>query len=217
MGHRLMEQQTFLTILSLSYIIGSVPTAYIIGRLHSINIFEVGSGNMGANNTARALGFRWGVLVWFLDGTKGLVAMLIARQLVPSDQNSAAMILAAVAAVFGHNWSLFATLITGKVRGGKGAATASGTWLLLASPVIIAVVVMLWAVIVAATRYVSLAVLTSIALVSMVIVATALVRQSDPIYVVYLLVPIMVFYRHKTNIRAILSGTERRFGDRAQS
>ncbi|MCB9437491.1 MAG: glycerol-3-phosphate acyltransferase [Anaerolineales bacterium] len=212
-----MEQQTFFTILSLSYLIGSIPTAYIIGRLHGINIFEVGSGNMGANNTARALGFKWGVLVWFLDGTKGLSAMLLARQLVPADQNSAAMILAAVAAVFGHNWSFFATMITGTVRGGKGAATASGTWLLLVSPVIIAVAVMLWAIIVAATRYVSLAVLTIIAVVSMVIVATALIRESDPIYVAYLLVPIMVFYRHKTNIRAILSGTERRFGDRAQT
>lgn len=212
-----MELQTVFIILTTSYLIGSIPTAYVIGRLHGINIFSIGSGNMGANNTARALGVQWGMLVWILDGLKGIVAMLIARQLVSDvDDRSAAMIVAAVAVVFGHNWSIFATLITGSVRGGKGAATASGTWLLLANPALIAGVLMLWAAIVAVTRYMSLGVLTSVALVSLVVVGTLMIKDGNPIYIAYFLVPIMVFYRHRSNIRAILQGTERRFGDRSQ-
>ncbi len=207
-----MAWQTVLIILVTSYLIGSFPNAYLVGRWRGVNIFAVGSGNMGANNTARALGPMWGVVVWLLDGTKGISAMLIAAQLVPSEHNSAAMIMAAVAVVFGHNWSIFATLITGRVRGGKGAATASGTWILLAPPLLIAGVLMIWAAIVAVTRYMSLAVLTSVALVSLALV---FLNDYDPFYILYILVPIMIFYRHRTNIRALLKGTERRFGDRA--
>ena len=206
-----MEPQSVFIIIGISYLIGSVPTAYFLGLLHGINIFEVGSGNMGANNTARALGLKWGVIVWFLDGLKGLSAMLIARQFVAADERSAAMILSAIAVVFGHNWSIFASILTGSIRGGKGAATASGTWLLLAPPALFPVIVMLWAMIVAITRYMSLAVLTCVAMVSIVII---LIRGDDPIYILYILVPLMVFYQHRANIKAILKGTERRFGDR---
>jgi glycerol-3-phosphate acyltransferase PlsY len=211
-----MEFQTVVIILISSYLIGSIPTAYLIGRLHGKNIFELGSGNMGANNTARVLGYKWGVLVWFLDGCKGISATLMARQLVAADDQSAAMIISAVAAVMGHNWSLFASLLTGHIRGGKGAATATGTWVLLVSPILIAVALVTWAVIVALTRYVSLAVLTIVLLVSLFIIVPLLFDKGDPIYVLYALVPAMVFYRHRANIRALLSGTERRLGERAQ-
>lgn len=211
-----MEAQVVALILTLSYLIGSIPTAYLVGRLHGIDIFQIGSGNMGANNTARALGIQWGALVWILDGCKGIVAMLIARYLVPSaDDRSAAMIIAAVAAVFGHNWSIFASLLTGTIKGGKGAATASGTWVLLVNPALIAVVLMIWAAIVAITRYMSLGVLTAVAVASAIVVATLFIKEGDPIYLVYGLVPLMVFYRHRTNIKDILKGTERRFGERA--
>ena len=211
-----MEFQTVIIILVSSYLIGSIPTAYVIGRLHGKNIFELGSGNMGANNTARVLGYHWGAAVWVLDGCKGITAMLIARQLVGGDDRSAAMIISAVAAVMGHNWSIFATLLTGHIRGGKGAATASGTWVLLVSPVLIAVALISWAAIVALTRYVSLAVLTIVLLVSLFITATFFFDRGDPIYILYVLVPAMVFYRHRVNIRALLTGTERRLGERAK-
>ncbi len=210
-----MELQTVLTILTIVYVIGSIPSAFLIGCLHGINIFKVGSGNMGANNVARTLGNQWGAVVWTMDGLKGVIALALASRIAPEDQRSAAMIVGAVAVVFGHNWSIFATLITGRVHGGKGAATATGTWVLLASPFLIAGVLMLWAAIVALTRYMSLAVLTSVAIVSLAIVATVFVKDGDPIYAAYILVPVMVFYRHRTNIRAMLQGTERRFGERS--
>jgi glycerol-3-phosphate acyltransferase PlsY len=82
------------------------------------------------------------------------------------------------------------------------------------SPVLIAAALIIWAVIVALTRYVSLAVLTIVLLVSLFIIVTFFLEGHDPIYIAYVLVPAMVFYRHRANIRALLSGTERRLGER---
>lgn len=211
-----MSFQEVLTIVVTSYLIGSIPTAYVIGRLHGINIFEVGSGNMGANNTARALGIQWGLLVWLLDGFKGIGALVLAREISPDKYSSSAMICAAVAVVVGHNWSIFASLITGRIRGGKGAATATGTWVLLVPPLIIALCLMLWATIVFVTRYVSLGVLVSVAFVSAVMVGMVLLKEADPVYIGYILVTAMIFYRHRENIKAIIKGKERRLGDPVQ-
>ena len=211
-----MSFEIIIKIVALSYLIGSFPNAYVIGRLKGVNIFEIGSGNMGANNTARALGIQWGVVVWFLDGIKGIVALLLARLIAPSDAHGTALIIGAIAVVLGHNWSIFATIMTGKIQGGKGAATASGTWVLLVPPVMIALVLMLWAVIVFATRYMSLAVLSAVAAISIGLIALVLIDARDPVYIGYTLVAVMVFYRHRTNIKALLNGTERRFGDRAK-
>jgi glycerol-3-phosphate acyltransferase PlsY len=210
-----MDSNIILTICFISYIVGSFPTAYLIGRVHNINIFDVGSGNMGANNTARALGIKWGVFVWLVDSAKGITAILLAREIVDG-HHAVATVLSAVAVVTGHNWSIFATIISGRVRGGKGAATASGTWVLLVPPLIIAGILMIWATIVYLTRYVSLAVLTSVALASLALVGMVLLEVREPIYVAYMLVTLAVFYRHKTNIRALIAGTERRLGERAK-
>lgn len=206
-----MAFEVVVTIFSISYLMGSFPTAYIICRLHGINIFEIGSGNMGTTNTVRALGYGWGLTVYMIDVLKGVGAMMLGRLLVPEEDGSAAMIISAIAVVTGHNWSVFASLLTGRIRGGKGAATASGTWLLLAPPVLWPVALMVWATIVAVTRYMSLAVLTCVALASITIV---FIRNDDPIYLLYIMVPLMIFYKFRTNIRAIASGTERRFGER---
>ena len=211
-----MSLEAIFQVLAITYLIGSIPTAYIIGRFKGINIFEIGSGNMGANNTARALGIQWGVVVWLLDGFKGIFALLIAGLLTTSTNQAAAWVVGAIGVVLGHNWSLFATMLTGHVRGGKGAATASGTWVLLVPPILLAGVLMIWALVVFLTRYMSLAVLTSVAVVSLYIVALAILDQRDPIFLGYILVAVMIFYRHRTNIRAIMAGTERRFGDRAK-
>jgi glycerol-3-phosphate acyltransferase PlsY len=210
-----MPIDSVLTVFAFCYLIGSFPTAYLIGRMKGINIFEVGSGNMGANNTARALGIQWGVLVWFLDGIKGIIALMVARAMVPTEHSSAAMIIGAIAVVLGHNWSIFATIMTGTIRGGKGAATASGTWVLLVPPLIIACVLITWTLIVYITRYVSLAVLTAVAVVSIAMIVLVLLDARDPIYIAYIAVTAMIFYRHRTNIRALIKGTERRLGERA--
>lgn len=208
-----MEPGLVIFIIAIGYVIGSFPTAYLIARAKGVDIFEVGSGNMGATNVARACGARYGALVWALDGGKGVLAVILARHLV-SDQQTAASVLAAVSVVSGHNWSLLATLLTGSIRGGKGAATASGTFLLLAPTFVVALVLAVGAAIIILTRYVSLAVLTAVAVAGVTFVVLVIVGVLEPVYTVYLLVGWMIFYRHRANIVRLLSGTERRFGER---
>jgi glycerol-3-phosphate acyltransferase PlsY len=202
------------------YIIGSFPTAYVIGRLHRINIFEVGSGNMGANNVTRALGVKWGVLVWLLDSGKGVLAVLLARLIMPWDP-WAASVIGAIAVVIGHNWSLLAALVTGTLRGGKGAATAGGTWIIMMAPwwYIVVITITLWGLIVLVTRYVSLAVLVSVAIGTIwtLLLIGGGASNVPPVYVFYIvLVALMIYVRHWKNIQSLLAGRERRLGERAK-
>lgn len=212
---------SFLTFL-LCYLVGSFPTAYVAGRLNKINIFEIGSGNMGANNVTRALGMKWGGLVWAGDVLKGMLAVLVARLVMASDTISAS-VLGSTAVVIGHNWSVLAAIITGKLRGGKGAATAGGTWIMMAPWQVVVITVSLWGLIVLVTRYVSLAVLVAIAIgtawMMLLITQQTPINQSaiPPTYSLYIiLVALMVYVRHWENIQRLLAGRERRLGEKAQ-
>lgn len=201
----------------LAYVIGSFPTAYLIGRLNHINIFEVGSGNMGANNVIRTLGWKWGIFVWAVDSAKGVLAVMLAR-LLPGDVTNASVI-AAIAVVVGHNWSLLATMITGTLRGGKGAATAAGTWIImmLPWPHIVVITLSLWGILVLVTRYVSLAVLVSVAIgtVWVIILMRQDVSDIPQGYIFYIVaVALMIYVRHWDNIQRLLKGRERRLGER---
>ena len=209
-----MDVVSIILLFVIAYGIGSIPVGYVIGKLHGINIFTVGSGNMGANNIARSLGFFWGGLTWFLDSMKGIAAILLIRALTPSDQAALATVIGAVGAIIGHNWSFAVMLITGKLRGGKGAATAIGTWLTFIPLHIFAAVMALWVVIVVITRYVSLAVLVTTGIIAAAVIIMVASGTFTPIYLLYLLVPIIVFYRHRENIIALSEGRERKLGQR---
>ena len=211
-----------LTIIS-AYLIGSFPTAYLVGRLNGINIFEVGSGNMGTANATRALGLKWGAVVWAIDIFKGIAAVMVAQLLLTSHLGMA-NVLGALFAVIGHNWSIFASLITGQIRGGKGAATWWGTFLMLAPPTAIAAIALIFAGIVLVTRYISLGVLTGVALgaisvVSMIIRHSGLAiapGEAIEIYLLYAIIAfVIIYFQHKGNIQRLLTGTERRLGENA--
>ncbi|RMF79258.1 MAG: glycerol-3-phosphate acyltransferase [Chloroflexi bacterium] len=204
-----------ISVVVVSYLIGSIPTAYLIGRLKGINIFAIGSGNMGATNVQRSLGSKWGLIVWGLDALKGIAAILLAQMLLP-DSRALAATIAGVVGVIGHNWSLFATLITGRVRGGKGAAISFGTMLMIAPLYVLVGVFIIGGIVVARTRYVSLGVLV-MALVSTIWLLILIDQQRlAHEYIYYALgVTALVFYRHKENIQRLLAGTERRIGDHA--
>ncbi len=203
-----------LVVVVVSYLLGSIPTAYLVGRLRHVNIFEIGSGNMGATNVIRATGgIGWGALVWFFDSTKGIIAMLLAARLIPENP-VAAWVLAGIVAVIGHNWSLFATLITGTIRGGKGAATAFGTLLLILPLQFIAVMLVVCGLLIALTRYVSLAVLVMFGLAAawLLLMISQHVIPFD--YLFYTLgITALILIRFRENIQRILAGTERRFGE----
>ncbi len=216
-----MDVLSVVRALIVAYLIGAFPTAYLAGRLNGINIFDIGSGNMGTTNAIRALGPVWGILVWTVDITKGVLAVWVAMYMLP---NGWAQVCGALAAIAGHNWSIFAALLTGRLRGGKGAATWMGTFLMMAPAPVIVLVGLLFILIVVLTRYVSLGVLISVAAgalslavlaFSRIEVLLGLVETSD-LYVLYgVFATLMIFYRHRDNIQRLLSGTERRLGERA--
>jgi glycerol-3-phosphate acyltransferase PlsY len=204
-------------IVVISYLLGSIPTAYIVGRMQNVNIFEHGSGNMGATNVNRVLGARWGMFVLFVDMLKAIFAIVIAQQIKsPSASFEAATSVASIAVVIGHNWSLFASIITGSIRGGKGAATAFGTLLMVAPIQIWLGMVIIGAIIITRTRYVSLAVLTmiSIAAVWMTVLISQEALTSDLLAYIWILVA-LIMWRFRDNIQRLLTGTERRLGEPA--
>ena len=204
-----------LLVIMFSYLLGSIPTAYLVAKAKGINIFEVGSGNMGATNVMRALGFGWGLFVWFCDSLKGIVAILLATLLLPDNPGTATAIAATVA-VIGHNWSLFALLFTGTLRGGKGAAIWFGTMLVMAPFQVIAGMCLLGGLIIAGTRYVSLAVLGMFALSTLWVIVLIGQHEMHIEYMFYFLtVTAMILYRFRENIQRLLAGTERRLGEGA--
>jgi glycerol-3-phosphate acyltransferase PlsY len=108
-----------LVVIAIAYLLGSIPSAYIVGRLlKGLDIREVGDGRMGAAATYRRVGLTGGIIVGLMDLTKGATAVLLARELSPS---LLTLLLAAVAVVVGHNWSVFLHF-----KGGKGALTIYG-------------------------------------------------------------------------------------------
>lgn len=203
-----------LFIVIFSYLLGSIPTAYIVARLKNINIFEVGSGNMGATNVVRSLGPRWGAGVLLFDVLKGVIAITLARYLLP-DSKGAATTISAIVVVIGHNWSLFAALVTGTLRGGKGAATAFGTLLMIAPVQVIVGMTVLGGLVVARTRYVSLGVLLAFALATVWMTILILQQKLEPDFMTYCWVlALMIMVRFRDNIQRLLAGTERRLGER---
>lgn len=201
-------------IVIISYLLGSTPTAYIVARINGRNIFEVGSGNMGATNVTRALGLKWGLLVLAIDVFKAMLAIMIARLIKPGSYESATAV-AAIVVIVGHNWSLFATLLTGTLRGGKGAATAFGTLLMIAPIQVWIGMAIVGSLVIARTRYVSLAVLVMISLAVLWMTVLTLQQQLDETVILYSwALAGLIALRFRENIQRLLKGTERRLGER---
>lgn len=210
-----------LLITVLSYLIGAIPTAFLIARyIHRKNIFILGSGNMGGTNVARAMGLHWGILTVALDALKGMVAVSLAQQIMP-EAALPASVLASIMAVVGHSWSAIATALyryyTGKfeIKGGKGGATAYGTMIMMLPPTPIIMVLVVGIGLAILTRYASLAVLVSFA-VSLTWALLWAFRENDArVYVPYIFgIAILIIWRFRENIQRLLSGTERKLGER---
>jgi acyl phosphate:glycerol-3-phosphate acyltransferase len=120
-----------LLFIVIAYLLGTIPTAYIAGRLKKgVDIRQVGDGNMGAGNAFHHLGPKTGCTVGILDAVKGVLAISLAQA---ASLPEAAVLLAGVAAVVGHNWPIFLNF-----RGGRGEATTIGILLVLVTqPILI--------------------------------------------------------------------------------
>jgi len=194
-----------------SYLIGSIPSGLIIGKLRRVDIREYGSGNIGTTNVLRTLGARYGALVLIADVFKGVIAVLLARYIIGSPMSE---MTAGFAAVAGHDWSLFL-----KFKGGRGVATSLGGILPMAmwAPLSAVAGVVIFIALIASTRYVSLA---SIMGSLSAVVAMAVFMGMDRVpweYLVYIVVVVaLIIFQHRDNISRLLSGTESKLGQKGE-
>jgi acyl-phosphate glycerol 3-phosphate acyltransferase len=200
----------------LAYLVGAIPFGYLVARWRGIDILRQGSGNIGATNVGRLLGRRWGVLVFLLDFAKGAGPVLLAG-LLPADESllrNTLPVTAGLAAFLGHLFPVYL-----RFRGGKGVATGAGVFLVL-EPRATLLALAAWAVVLAASRYVSLASLS--AAVTLCAARLALTPQpwsrDQRVVTLWCLVGgLLVFVRHHGNIRRLLRGTENRLGQRREN
>jgi glycerol-3-phosphate acyltransferase PlsY len=198
-----------LFLVLLAYVSGAIPWGVVLGRLFSrVDLMKHGSGGTGATNALRVLGWRISVAVFLCDFAKGFLPVLLARWI---GVNAWAVALVGVVTVVGHCWSPLIGF-----RGGKGMATGAGAaagmfpWVLLVFPLMVLIVVL--------TRYVSLASIVGSATVSTVLVVLGLFEIVPwSVIVAVIGITAIIIAQHRGNIRRLLNGTERRFGEAATS
>ena len=202
----------YLFALVIAYLLGSIPAGYLLVRLfRQEDIRAVGSGNIGATNVAREGGTGLGVATLLLDLLKGVLAVMIARKLAGTVGFPAGYDLQALAglfAVLGHMFPVWLGF-----RGGKGVATGLGVFLALVPLTALASVV-LFAIVFAITRYVSLASLVAAVSLALIAVLTD-ARHRLIVDLVYLVIPLLVVFKHQGNISRLLARTEPKFGRKA--
>jgi acyl phosphate:glycerol-3-phosphate acyltransferase len=199
-----------LLAIALSYVSGSLPFAYVAGAIKGVDLRKQGSGNLGATNVFRVLGWKIGLVVFLLDALKGALPVLLLPFRIEGATNPTLWAIACgVAAIAGHVRPVFLKFR----KGGKGVATAAGVFFALA-PVPMAATFAVFVAIVLATGYVSLGSLVSAVLLPILLLLTQ--GASSPLFIVSLLVATFVFWTHRTNIVRLRRGEEHRFGKRGR-
>ncbi|TAK97223.1 MAG: glycerol-3-phosphate 1-O-acyltransferase [Verrucomicrobia bacterium] len=201
-----------------AYLLGSIPTGYLMAKAKGIDIRSVGSGNIGATNAMRVLGKPIGIFVLVVDALKGfgavLLAGVVARQLneflpnVFTDESLAnpetkmnLAVIAGLFAVLGHNYTCWL-----KFKGGKGIATTAGVYFALA-PLSVGIALGVWILLFVTTRYVSVA---SIAAAAALPIAVWLTQKNLLLGIVTTLLGALAIYKHKSNLQRLRAGTENR-------
>jgi len=195
--------------ISIAYLLGSIPFGYLLVRIfRNEDIREQGSGNIGATNVARSGAKGLGLTTLLLDVGKAYAGVMIAKHLAPGMYDVAAA--AAVAAVLGHVFPVWLGF-----RGGKGVASALGVFLALTWPSAVATI-LVFAVVFALSRYVSLA--SIVALAAFPVFGFHFVTQRTPMVVfAFLFIPLLIIVKHHGNIGRLLKGTESRFGSKSKA
>jgi glycerol-3-phosphate acyltransferase PlsY len=189
-------------VVAVAYLIGSIPFSFLVARAFGVHdVRRVGSGNVGATNVLRSAGRTAGALALVLDVAKGAAAAALAVQLAPGEPALPAA--AALAAVVGHIFPVWL-----RFRGGKGVATGLGAFAPLA-PVAVLGALAAFALVALATGFVSLG---SVAGAVVLAGLAAGLRGPDPVAIAATLSAALVVFRHRSNLRRILGGTERRVG-----
>ena len=194
--------------LVLSYLSGSIPFAAIAGKLRGVDLRKQGSGNLGATNVFRVLGWKIGITVFLLDALKGALPVLLLAPRIVSPRDPVVWAIACgIAAIAGHVRPIF----LGLRKGGKGVATAAGVFFALA-PIPMAVTFVVFVGVVLGTGYVSLGSLISAVVLPTLLLVT--LGPRTPLFFVSALIALFVFWTHRTNIARLRRGEEHRFGKR---
>jgi glycerol-3-phosphate acyltransferase PlsY len=201
-------------LIGVAYLIGATPFGLVAGRLAGgVDLRQLGSRRTGATNALRTLGLRWAGAVLLLDVAKGAVAVLLTRALYqagPPGSPEWVAAAAGVAAVMGHNWSVFIGF-----GGGRGVATSAGG-LLTISPLTLLILAPVVAGVIWRTRYVSLGSLTAAVgapLITALLSAAGVVGWATTAFA--LAAGALIVISHRDNVERLRSGTERRLGERA--
>ena len=223
-----MTALLYLAVVVIGYLLGSIPFGLLIARIFAKkDVRQVGSGKIGMTNVMRAAGKKAAALSLILDMCKGIAAVLLAGLIFSGYVNGStggftwhesARVLAALAAISGHTWSVFL-----KFKGGRGVATFIGGLLALHWPAaVIGGGLML--IIGFTTRYMSLGsiiggVIAFIMLMALNILRIDFLKPYPPIeYVIYAMIcAIFIYVMHRDNIIRLISGTERRIDEKAKA
>jgi len=186
------------------YLVGSIPTGYLIGKSRGIDIRQHGSGNIGATNVWRVLGRNYGLAAFICDFLKGFLPLYLVRTLSFPDSNSwtvtLLLVACGIAAILGHNYTPWLGF-----KGGKGIATSAGMLGAL-MPWVLAVSLSLWIVATLATRTVSIG--SILAAVSLAPAALWFYWGNWIYFGLALLAGGLAVWRHRANIQRLRAGTE---------
>ncbi|GJQ62249.1 MAG: glycerol-3-phosphate acyltransferase [Melioribacteraceae bacterium] len=210
----------FIVIVFLSYLVGSIPTSIIISKLvRGIDIRDHGSGNAGGSNVFRVLGWKFGVLTILLDATKGAIAVVLIARLylgsfpfanaTPFDDFTLVQIIAGIAAVLGHIWTVFAGF-----KGGKGIATALG-FLITIITVDMLLALAVFIAVVSFSKYISLGSITAALSIPVIMIIRenifhAHIQSYGTILPFAIAIAVLVLYTHRANVVRLLNGNENR-------
>ncbi|MGM9570717.1 MAG: glycerol-3-phosphate 1-O-acyltransferase PlsY [bacterium] len=193
----------YFLVLAFVYLFASIPFGLLVSKyFYETDIRSKGSGNIGATNVLRNLGVFPAVLVLILDMGKGITAVFLARYFLGTDFSA---VIAGLIAIIGHSCSCFLGF-----KGGKGVATGLGVILML-SPLVTCLTVMVFVLVVALTRYVSLGSVLGALLLPLLMIVF---HQPKPYLYFACLAAAFVIYRHRGNIQRLLQGTESKIGSK---
>ncbi|WP_242866790.1 glycerol-3-phosphate 1-O-acyltransferase PlsY [Abyssisolibacter fermentans] len=191
----------------LSYLLGNFCTSFILGKiLRKTDIRNYGSGNAGATNALRVFGKKIGAIAFLLDFLKGIAAVMLGKYILGNDMG---MYIGGIFVAIGHNWPVLL-----KFKGGKGIAASFGV-LVAINPIIALIALLAFVLIVLKTRYVSLG--SIISAITVPISGLILHRPFDLRFFLFtIILAIMAVFRHSSNIKRLLNGTESKIGQKAK-
>ena len=203
----------------LGFLLGSIPFGLLMGKIKGIDIREHGSGNIGATNVFRTLGKHLGITCLLFDFSKGLVPVLIARDMVEpmmAEQQFTAQsieVLTALASIMGHNYSPWIGF-----KGGKGIATTAGAITAL-MPFGLILLILVWGIFTVTTKYVSVGSIAAATFLPILVITGSAYHGklangtwNKPLFIFSLIAAILAIWKHRANITRLKAGTENRIG-----